>query len=196
MKNILLINGHQKHEMAKGELNKALMDIAESLFARNDYAVRTTVVDDGYEPAEEVKKFQWADVIIFYTPVYWMSLPYGFKKYIDEVYMQGYGVMFVDDGREQGGKYGSGGLLQGKKYMLVTTWNAPAEAFSDKDQFFEGKTPDEVLFPFHKAQEFIGLKPLPGFSCHDVIKNPQIESDLERYSAHLNAVFMLSKKPH
>lgn len=61
--------------------------------------------------------------------VYWMSVPYIFKKYIDEVYTAGLGeVLCKDDGRTRSDlskKYGSGGRKLRKKYMLSTTWNAP-----------------------------------------------------------------------
>ena len=191
-KNILLINGHQYWEIAPGKLNKSLIDIAEKHLLEKGYTVKKVHIDDSYNPKEEVEKFMWADFIIFQTPVYWFSIPWGFKKYIDEVYMEGYGVMFDDDGRSDENpekNYGTGGLLKGKKYMLSTTWNAPNGAFNNKDELFEGKNVDEVFFYFHKAQKFVGLEPLPSFSCHDVIKNPQIKTDFERYKAHLSEVF-------
>ena len=49
---------------------------------------------------------------------------------------------------------GSGGLIQGKKYMLSLTWNAPMEAFTEEDQFFHGVGVDGVYLPFHKANQF------------------------------------------
>lgn len=51
-------------------------------------------------------------------------------------------------------KYGSGGLIHDKKYMLSLTWNAPMEAFNDADQFFHGVGVDGVYLPFHKANQF------------------------------------------
>ncbi|STV69983.1 modulator of drug activity B [Klebsiella pneumoniae] len=36
--------------------------------------------------------------------------------------------------------------------MLSLTWNAPMEAFTDKDQFFHGVGVDGVYLPFHKSQ--------------------------------------------
>ncbi len=36
--------------------------------------------------------------------------------------------------------------MQGKKYMLSLTWNAPEKSFGNKDQgLFEGKTVDDVF---------------------------------------------------
>ncbi|GAB7202765.1 hypothetical protein OS12_42100 [Dickeya oryzae] len=86
-------------------------------------------------------------------------------------------------------KYGSGGLLQGKHYLLSLTWNAPLEAFTDPDQFFHGVGVDGVYLPFHKANQFIGLSPLPTFICNDVIKQPDVERDIARYRAHLDKAF-------
>ena len=60
-----------------------------------------------------------------------------------------------------------------------------AEAFTEQEQFLEGKGVDAVYFPFHKANQFIGLSLLPTFMCNDVMKQPEIESDVVRYRAHL-----------
>jgi NADPH dehydrogenase (quinone) len=192
-KNVLLINGHQALEISPGKLNKSLIDIARKKFSDKGYEIQHTHIEDEYNLPEEVEKFLWANIIIFQTPVYWMSIPWGFKKYIDEVYMAGYGKMFDDDGRSrsEGSKYGSGGLLKGKKYMLSTTWNAPLEAFTDPEQFFEGRGVDGAFFAFHKSQEFIGLEQVPTFACYDVLKNPDIDNDFSRFKSHLKQVFDL-----
>ncbi len=73
--------------------------------------------------------------------------------------------------------------------MLSTTWNAPSVAFGGEGQIFEGKGVDDVFYGFHKAQAFVGFAALPSFSCHDVLKNPDIDSDLQRFENHLNQVF-------
>ena len=85
-KHIFLINGHQYWEISKGELNKSLVEFAKKVLTQKGYSVKTTHVDDVYDPKEEVEKFMWADFIIFQTPVYWFSIPGRFKSYIDEVY--------------------------------------------------------------------------------------------------------------
>jgi len=191
-KNVLLINGHQYWEISKGKLNKSMADFANNMLTQKGYAVKNTHVEDAYNPEEEVEKLMWADFIIFQTPLYWFSIPWMFKKYIDEVYMTGYGIMFDDDGRTRSDpskKYGSGGLMQGKKYMLSITCNAPLEAFEDAGQIFEGKDVDGVFFYFHKAQQFVGMEHLPAFACYDVLKNPNIDVDFQRYEEHLNRLF-------
>ena len=68
------------------------------------------MADDGYDIQIEIEKFTWADIIIFQFPIFRMNLPYAFKKYVDEVYMTGYGVLFKDDGRTDGGRYGTEGM--------------------------------------------------------------------------------------
>ncbi|MCP3889482.1 MAG: NAD(P)H-dependent oxidoreductase, partial [Desulfobulbaceae bacterium] len=95
-KNVLLINGHQAWEISPGKLNKSLINMAWEAFTTKGYEVQTTHIDETYDTEKEVEKILWADIIIFQTPVYWMSIPWGFKKYIDEVYMAGYGKMFDD----------------------------------------------------------------------------------------------------
>lgn len=62
-------------------------------------------------------------------------------------------------------------------------------AFIDKEDFFQGAGVDGVYLPFHKANQFLGMKPLPTFMCNDVMKDPQIASDLERYKTHLLNLF-------
>lgn len=101
--------------------------------------------------------------------------------------------MYQSDGRtrsDDNKKYGSGGLLQGKTYMLSVTWNAPVEAFTDPEQFFHGVGVDGVYLPIHKANQFLGMEPLPTFMCNDVIKQPDIAGDIARYRQHLTTQFL------
>lgn len=103
------------------------------------HQVQVTHIDAGYEVEEEIQKWLWADVVIQQTPAWWMGVPWIVKKYIDEVFTLGHGRLYQSDGRTRQDpekNYGSGGLLQGKQYMLSVTWNAPAIAFTDPKQFF------------------------------------------------------------
>ena len=123
------------------------------------------------------------------------ALVIPFQKYIDEVFTEGHGSLYASDGRTRSDasqKYGSGGLIQGKQYMLSLTWNAPQQAFDDPSDFFEAKGVDAVYFPFHKANEFLGMTALPTFLCVDVMKRPAIDADVARYEQHLAQVFNLS----
>ena len=74
--------------------------------------------------------------------------------------------------------------------MLSLTFNAPRDAFENPDAaFFEQRTVDDLLWPMHLNLRFFGMTALPTFSAHDVMKNPDIEADLARYRAHLEAAF-------
>ncbi|MCP4545211.1 MAG: NAD(P)H-dependent oxidoreductase [bacterium] len=197
MMKVLLINGHQRYEgFAEGKLNQTIVDVTQEQLTAAGHEVKTTIVESGYDIAEELEKYRWADAVFVQTPVYWMSVPYLFKRYIDEVYTSGIGeVLCRDDGRTRSDlskKYGSGGLMNGKRYMLSTTWNAPLEAFDDPDQFFEGKGVDGVFMWLHKAFQFFGMEPLPTFSCYDVLKSADVEGDLQRLRKHLADAFLIT----
>ncbi|QIQ20899.1 NAD(P)H-dependent oxidoreductase [Zophobihabitans entericus] len=192
MSNILIVNAAKSFAHSEGALNNFLSSVAQETLSELGHEVKRTDVDKGYDLEEEVGKFLWADTIIYQMPAWWMDMPWILKKYVDDVFTFGHGRMYNNDGRTRSDlskKYGSGGMLQGRTYMLSVTWNAPLEAFVEANQFFEGKGVDSVYFPFHKANEFIGLKRLPTFMCNDVIKEPHVEQDAARYKAHLKSVF-------
>ena len=108
---------------------------------------------------------------------------------IDDVFTEGYGSLYANDGRSRSDaskKYGSGGLIHDKNYMLSLTWNAPMDAFTDSDQFFHGVGVDRVYLPFHKANQFLGMQTLPTFIVNDVIKAPEVEAYMTQYHANLN----------
>lgn len=181
MKNILIINGHEKYPFAQGLLNRTLVEKMVELL-KDNYNLKLTTVDEGYIIEEEIEKFKWADIIIFQHPIFWFGLPGKFKTYIDQVYQ--YGIFFAG-----GEKYGGGGLLTSKKYMLSTTWNAPESVFNDKTQFLDGKSLDEALYNIHKIHQFCGMTPMKSFSCHNVILAPNIEKYLSDLAKHLKENF-------
>ena len=192
MKKILLLNGGKAFAHSHGQYNTTLHDAAVAFLDRAGFDVKTTFIDGGYDVEEEVQKFLWADVVIYQMPGWWMGARWTVKKYLDEVFTAGHGSLYANDGRTRSDasqKYGSGGLIQGKQYMLSLTWNAPVQAFEDPTDFFEGKGVDAVYFPFHKANEFLGMTGLPTFICNDVMKVPSIEQDVARYEQHLAQVF-------
>ena len=192
MSNIYIVNAGKEFAHSKGMLNKTLAEFALDTLKAMGHQVQMIHIDEGYAPAEEVKKLLWADAVIYQQPGWWMGAPWILKKYMDDVFTMGHGSLYESDGRtrtDTSKKYGSGGLVQGKKYMISATWNAPIEAFNDPEQFFEGVGVDGVYLPFHKANQFLGMQPLPTFMCNDVMKEPDIPADLERYRQHLNAVF-------
>ncbi|MFM2478711.1 NAD(P)H-dependent oxidoreductase [Celerinatantimonas sp. MCCC 1A17872] len=191
MSNILILNGAKAFAHSKGQLNQSLTDCAQDYLESSNHEVQVTQIDNGYDIEQEIAKWLWADVVIQQMPGWWMGPPWIVKKYIDDIFTIGHGRLYQSDGRSRKDaekKYGSGGLLHGKKYMLSVTWNAPEEAFNDPSQFFGGVGVDGVYIATHKAHQFLGMVPLETFMCNDVIKNPQVEQDFERYKAHLNRV--------
>ncbi|PWJ41979.1 NAD(P)H-dependent oxidoreductase [Sediminitomix flava] len=194
MKNVFIINGHQKYPFSEGKLNASFAEKAELFFNRNGYNVKKTTMEDEYDVNEEIEKFKWADLVFFQTPINWMGVSWSFKKYIDHVFSTGMmGEMSDGDGRtreEPKKNYGLGGKLQGK-YMMSVTANAPKEAFNDPNEtFFGGISEDDLLRPMHLNFRWFGYEPLPTFMAYDVMKNPEIESDFKRFDDHLNTLFL------
>ena len=181
MSNILIIDAHQKYDFAKGKLSKTLVrKMKQNLSVK--HAVKITVVEKGWQKKEEQQKFLWADSVIYQFPVFWFGIPAPMKQYVQDVFE--YGVFFSSSDKG----YGTGGLLASKTYMFSSTWNAPLNSFGSG--FWQGiNTPDEALVAFHRAQMFVGMKKLPSFSCHDVIKNPDVEAYLAALERHLNLIF-------
>lgn len=190
MKNIFITNAHHKSDFSPGKLNASLVERAKATFEKKGYNVRITAVEEGYDIQKELENHQWADVILVQSPVNWMGFPWIFKKYMDEVYTAGMGGELCDgDGRhrpEPKKNYGAGGTLSGKKYMLSLTFNAPAESFNDAEEYlFQGRSVDDLFMPAHMNFRFFDMEALPTFACYDVLKDPQIESDFERFDKHL-----------
>lgn len=194
MKRALIINGHQYYPFAEGKLNATLVKRATEILKNKGWRIKTTTMQDDYNVDEELEKHLWADVIILQTPVNWMGVTWSFKKYMDEVYTAGmFGKLCDSDGRSSTApkeNYGAGGCLTDSKYMLSLTFNAPKEAFNNKDEYlFTGKSVDDLLFSQHMNFKFFGMQPLPTFACHDVMKNPDVEADFKRFEAHLDMHF-------
>ncbi len=194
MKNIFIINAHEFYPIAKGKLNQALVDRAQANLKNKGYELQITTMKDEYDVNQEVEKHVWADAIILQSPVNWMGFPWSFKRYMDYVYSAGLTGQLCDgDGRTRNDpskQYGSGGTLTDKKYMLSLTFNAPEEAFNDPSQeFFAGKSVDDLFFPAHLNFRFFGMSPLETFVCYDVMKNPNVEKDFIRFEEHLDKLF-------
>ena len=192
MKNILLVNGAKTFAHSNGQLNDTLTELAQEVLLDLGHQVQVTRADSEYDAKAEVEKFLWADTVIYQMPGWWMGAPWTVKKYIDDVFTEGYGSLYANDGRSRSDaskKYGSGGLIHDKNYMLSLTWNAPMDAFNDAEQFFHGVGVDGVYLPFHKANQFLGMQTLPTFIVNDVIKAPEVEAYMAQYRKHLTQVF-------
>lgn len=200
MKEVLIINAHQKYDgISEGRLNKTLAQQAKSFFRENDLRVSETIIDQGYNADEEVEKHLLSDLIILQTPINWANLPWSYKKYADEVFNTGLfsGRMAKNDGRVLGDptkQYGSGGLMAGRAMFISATWNAPQECFEDSEQFWmKGGSADDVLLNVTLNYKFFGYEILPGYHCFDVLKNPKPEHYFESYATYLKNIVQIPK---
>lgn len=193
---VFVLNGGQIYgkDLGSGKLNKAITEWTVDFFTKRGDEVRQTDINDTIKLEEEVEKFKWADLVVYNLPIWWMDMPYGMKKYIDDVFQAGKGTIYVSDGRtrkDPSRKYGSGGLMQGKHYMVNCSLNAPEEAFTDPRQLTGGKSLDDsLLLHFHIMNKFVGFEPaLPGYHFYDVYKGSGTENFEKEFKAHLEKVF-------
>ncbi|HZW62802.1 MAG TPA: NAD(P)H-dependent oxidoreductase [Flavobacteriaceae bacterium] len=195
MKHVLIINAGQKFAHSGGRYNQTITENTLSFFEKfENVEVKLTNIGDGYNNEEEVEKFVWADYIIYHTPMWWFQIPNGFKKYIDEVFTAGHRKgIYYSDGRTSENpqvNYGTGGMLQGRKYMVTSSWNAPKTAFTLPGEFFNETSVDNgPLFGFHQMNAFVSLEKMESFHFHDVEKNADVTRDMTEYTKHLEKVF-------
>lgn len=57
MKNVLIINGHQRYdEIAEGNLTKMYINSASEFFKKNNFNLKHSVVESNYDVKEELEK--------------------------------------------------------------------------------------------------------------------------------------------
>ncbi|QYJ69024.1 NAD(P)H-dependent oxidoreductase [Flavobacterium litorale] len=198
MAKIFVINGGQHFGHSGGKFNKTLTALDIAFFTQeNGFELKVTDINEAYNPDEEVQKYVWADVIMYHFPVWWFSMPYKLKEYIDVVFTAGHKKgIYYSDGRKNYNpdvNYGTGGSLQGRKYMVTTTWNAPKTSFTLPGEFFDMKSVDDgVLFGFHKMNQFASLEKINGIHFHDLEKNvtqQMVDEYKQAYKEHLINTF-------
>ncbi len=70
MKNVLLINGHQKYEgFSEGKLNRTVIEETTKHLTDLGYETRITAVDAGYDVPTELDNYVWADYTFIQTPI-------------------------------------------------------------------------------------------------------------------------------
>ena len=196
MKNVLILNGHQYYpNFAEGKLTQIFIDTAENFLTQHGFNIKHAKAESNYNALEEVEKFKWADFFIIQYPIYWMGTPWIMKKYIDEVFSAGTNNgIYINDGRSRSDaskRYGSGGLMQGKKYMLSLTYNCPTSEFSNKEGFFDGLSLDEANIATHKIWQFCGATAMQTYSVHDIFKGDlNIEAEKAKFIAVLSKNFL------
>lgn len=194
--NVLLINAHLNYPgWSEGTLNSTMTDIAKSFYADGGHTVTETYIERGYDPEEEVQKHVDADLVILQTPINWFSAPWTYKKYVDEVFNSGLHskTLLDNDGRTRSDpsrQYGTGGHMQGKKFMVAATWNAPKESFNNPSGvLFEGKGTDDLLLHITSNYKFTGFDILPNFGVYDIFKeDADIADALDGYVDHLKNI--------
>jgi modulator of drug activity B len=200
IKKVLLIDTHLTYpNWTEGKLNNSFFKIAKDFFTSVGYEVLETKIEKGYNPVDEVEKHMQADFVVLQTPVNWFGAPWIYKKYVDEVFNAGLHTQkfLIGDGRTREDatkQYGSGGKMQGRKFMICATWNAPAEAFNDPNQqLMKGKNPDDLFLNITSNYRFCGYEILPGYNCFDIFKSNSIEMDLKNYPEHLEKYIMVQE---
>ncbi len=198
MNKVLLIDTHLTYpNWTEGKLNAAFYKIAKDFFLSKGFEILETKVESGYNPQEEEKKHLEADIVILQTPINWFGSPWIYKKYVDEVFNCGLASksFLSGDGRtreDPSKQYGTGGLMQGKKFMICATWNAPAEAFNNPEyQLFGGKGLTDIFLPITSNYRFCGYDIVDSYNCFDIFRRNDIEKDLEKYPAYLSWAFGL-----
>jgi NADPH dehydrogenase (quinone) len=189
---ILIINAHLNYPgWSEGKLNLTFMDAAKTFFVERGHQVAETFVERGYTPDEEVQKHAVADLVILQTPVNWFGAPWIYKKYVDEIFNVGLAkkVLLDGDGRtrkDPSRQYGMGGKMQGRKFMISATWNAPKETFDNPSNvLYGGKGTADLFLPITSNYKFCGYDILPAFGVFDIYKHPDIQRALEDYQRHL-----------
>ena len=197
-KKVLLINTHLTYpNWSEGTLNASFHQKAKEYFEANNFEILETKVEDGYDANEEMEKHLQADIIILQTPINWFGAPWIYKQYIDEILNCGLQneKFLVGDGRSRKDvkrQYGSGGKMQGKRFMVSSTWNAPKASFDDPNQIlFEGRSTADILIQITSAYRFCGVDIVPDYNCFDIFKGGDIVGTLENYPTHLQTVFNL-----
>lgn len=202
MEKILIINGGQHFAHSGGGFNKLLVAWDKEFFTEaRGFSLQVTDINKPYDPEEEVRKFVWADTVIYHTPIWWFGLPHKLKEYLDIVFTAGHRKgIYYSDGRKQDNpaiNYGTGGSLHGRNYLLTTSWNAPETAFTLPGEFFNQTSVDDgVMFGFHRMNAFTGMERLDSFHFHDLEKNAtpeRLDNYHRQYRAHLQHQFINTK---
>lgn len=167
--NVLLINGYTPHPDAGGKLTQALVDLSKATLSTHHQVKLSNVLD--YDLTEEYKKFKWADTILLYFPLYWYAVPWGLKRYLDDVLAK---HRFYD--ADQQGRPVP--LMMGKHFGYVTTLAAVEATYQPGNPLTNGLTVADLLQPLTVTFRYCGIDQHPNFSnCvfYDVYSPKHVE---------------------
>jgi NAD(P)H dehydrogenase (quinone) len=100
----------------------------------------------------EIQKVQAADLVLFVTPLWWLSVPAVLKGWFDRVLAMGVAW--------DTGKIFENGMMRGKQAMVVAAAGGPAEYFRENGRY--RATPDQILYPIN-----YGTLAACGFNVHE-----------------------------
>lgn len=122
----------------------------------------------------ELEKLAQADLVLFHTPLWWLSVPAVLKGWFDRVLAMGVAW--------DGGRIYENGLLRGKRAMMVVVAGGP-EAYFRPDGKHQA-TIQQILHPIqHGTLAFCGFDVLEPYVVLNALgKTPQeIEAILSEY---------------
>ena len=102
--------------------------------AKNDWAFAPDIVS-------EMQKVKEAEMIIFYTPVWWHSVPAILKGWFDRVLAMGFAC--------DSGKIYDEGLLRGKRVLLCAVAGNPEDIYQPLNK--HRATLKQMLHPIHQG---------------------------------------------
>jgi NAD(P)H dehydrogenase (quinone) len=100
----------------------------------------------------EIQKLQAADLVLFVTPIWWLSVPAILKGWFDRVLAMGVAW--------DTGKIFENGLMRGKQAMVIAAAGGPAEYFKENGRY--RASPNQILYPIN-----YGTLAACGFNVHE-----------------------------
>ncbi|MFD1483663.1 NAD(P)H-dependent oxidoreductase [Lacticaseibacillus baoqingensis] len=167
---ILLIDGYTPHPEAKGQLTHALVATSQQVLGARHQLKTTTMT--GYDVAQETEKWQWAELIILHFPVYWYALPWGLKRYLDDVLARD--RFYATDALGR-----STPLMTHKHFTYVTTLAATQQDLA------WGPGIAQLLSPLNASLAFCGVTPAPQVAAHIIYDVYRTQPDLSQWGATL-----------
>lgn len=166
---ILLINGYTPHPDAGGKLTQSLIDLSLAELEAHHTLKQSTVIS--YDADAEYEKFKWADLVLMYFPLYWYAVPWGLKRYIDDVFAMHTFYDSDDNGRPVP-------LMTGKTWGYVTTLAAVESTYAPNNLLTGGLSVADLLQPLTVTFRYVGIQPSSAFSnqvYYDVYNPEQVK---------------------